>query len=195
MEWCRHIAGLSEQNYVLHLPSWHLTKFSHPVRCRNEEGWEKAVETQTAAQREELRHGYIRICRPDGRRNKHTGELVWHVLLHSHIQRLTKHHNPLLQPKAHSLVLSIYNGAYFFLAKKKCICTCEAAWGTILYISLLYISLYHLWPKNNKQIILLIQVVLLFFLNQLISWSTIQTVSVLITRLVSALIDTVLFLL
>lgn len=40
------------------------------------------------------------------------------TLLNSHAQMLTKQHNPLLQAKAYNLlVVSIYNGAYFLLAK------------------------------------------------------------------------------
>lgn len=76
--------------------------------------------------------------------------------LNPHIKRLTKHHNLLLQPKAYnSVVVSIYNGAYFFPAKTMHLYLQSCMRSTV------FIFLNHLWPKNNRQIILLIQVVLL----------------------------------
>lgn len=98
------------------------------------------------------RHKYISMCWPDRRRNEHAGTPVLHTLLNSHIQRLTKQHNLLLQPKAYNSVpASIYNRAYFLPAKTMHL----YLQGTV------FIFLNHLWPKNNRQTILLIQVVLL----------------------------------
>lgn len=121
---------------------------SHPVQCRNDKDLNSDPEGADT-----------KIY------SKHTGTQAGTLVLNTHslnshilyCYRLTKQHNPLLQPKTYnSVVVSIYNGAYFLPTK-----TFVFLLAKPYEVRAIFIFLTHLWPKKNRQIILLIQVVLL----------------------------------